>query len=85
MRRHCLCRRLLSAGCACFLESLGSLIGQLFTLIEGAYQRAPILLLALSALLILPAVALISARDAVRYAAPQSGDGLAGGRAQAGS
>ena len=43
-----------------FLESLGSLLGQLFTLIEGAYQRAPILLLALSALVILPTAALIS-------------------------
>jgi Inner membrane component of T3SS, cytoplasmic domain len=42
------------------VESLGSLLGQIFTLIEGAYQRAPILLLALSALVILPTVALIS-------------------------
>ncbi len=43
-----------------FLESLGSLIEQFFTLIEGVYQRAPILLLALSALVVLPAVALVS-------------------------
>jgi hypothetical protein len=43
-----------------FLESLDSLIEQFFTLIEGVYQRAPILLLALSALVVLPVVALVS-------------------------
>jgi pSer/pThr/pTyr-binding forkhead associated (FHA) protein len=36
------------------------LVEQFLTLIEGAYQRAPILLLALSALVVLPAVALVS-------------------------
>jgi pSer/pThr/pTyr-binding forkhead associated (FHA) protein len=36
------------------------LLGQLFSLIESAYQRAPVLVLALSALVILPTVALIS-------------------------
>jgi len=39
---------------------LGSLLGNLFTLMAGAFERAPILLPVLSALLILPAVALIS-------------------------
>jgi hypothetical protein len=38
----------------------GGVIGEVFALIEGAYIRAPMLWLALSALLILPAVALIS-------------------------
>jgi hypothetical protein len=42
------------------LDSLGALTGQLFALVEGAYTRAPILWLVLSALLILPAAALIS-------------------------
>jgi type III secretion system (T3SS) inner membrane Yop/YscD-like protein len=42
------------------VESLGSLLGHLFALIADAYERAPILVLALSALLILPVVALIS-------------------------
>lgn len=37
------------------------MLGHLFALIADAYERAPILVLALSALLILPAVALISA------------------------
>ena len=65
MCRPRLCRLPLPARCACswkalFLESFGSFVGQLFTLIEGVYQRAPILLLALSALVILPTVALIS-------------------------
>jgi hypothetical protein len=39
---------------------LGSVLEHLFALIASSYERAPILLLALSALLILPAVALIS-------------------------
>jgi len=42
------------------VESLGSLLEQLFALIAGAYERAPVLVLALSALLVLPAAALIS-------------------------
>lgn len=42
------------------MESLASLLGHLFALIADAYERAPILVLALSALLVLPAVALIS-------------------------
>jgi hypothetical protein len=48
---------MLSAG---FQEILGSLVAWAMTLVEGAYARAPILWLALSALLVLPAVALIS-------------------------
>jgi pSer/pThr/pTyr-binding forkhead associated (FHA) protein len=42
------------------VESFGSLLGHLFALIADAYERAPILVLALSALLVLPAAALIS-------------------------
>jgi hypothetical protein len=42
------------------LEGVGSLVSQACALIEGAYNRAPIVVLALSALLVLPAVALIS-------------------------
>ena len=42
------------------LEGIGSLIGEALTLIEGAYARAPILVLALSALVILPAAAVLS-------------------------
>jgi hypothetical protein len=49
------------------LDGVSALIGQGFALIEGAYLRAPTLVLALTALLILPAVALISvATRAVR-------------------
>jgi hypothetical protein len=48
---------LLSAG---VLGSAGAMIGDFFAAIGGAYARAPILWLALSALLVLPAVALIS-------------------------
>ena len=43
-----------------FLDSAGSPVGQAFTLIAGAYDRAPVLVLVLSALLILPAVAVLS-------------------------
>ncbi len=43
-----------------FLDSTGSLVGQVFTLIAGAYDRAPVLVLVLSVLLILPAVAMLS-------------------------
>ena len=42
------------------LVSVGGPIDQAFDLVAGAYARAPVLWLALSALLILPAVALIS-------------------------
>lgn len=42
------------------LGTLQSMVGQGLALIEGAYQRAPILVLVLSALVILPGVALIS-------------------------
>jgi len=42
------------------LETLYSLLGQGSALIGGAYQRAPALVLVLSALLVLPVVALIS-------------------------
>jgi len=43
-----------------YVELLGQLLEQLFALIAGAYERAPVLVLALSALLVLPAAALIS-------------------------
>jgi hypothetical protein len=43
-----------------FLDSAGSPVGQAFTLIAGVYDRAPVLVLVLSALLILPAVAMLS-------------------------
>jgi hypothetical protein len=42
------------------LDAAGALIGHTFTLLEGAYLRAPTLVLALTALLILPTVAVIS-------------------------
>jgi hypothetical protein len=42
------------------VETLQSIIGQALALLDGAYQRAPALVLVLSALLVLPAVALIS-------------------------
>jgi len=42
------------------LETVQSLIGQALALVASAYQRAPILVLVLSALLILPAAALMS-------------------------
>lgn len=42
------------------LETLQSVVGQGIALLDSAYQRAPILVLVLSALVILPAVALIS-------------------------
>jgi hypothetical protein len=48
---------LLSAG---VFDSVGALTGSVFSVIEAAYVRAPILWLALSALLILPTVALMS-------------------------
>lgn len=41
-------------------QTLESLVGQGLALIAGAYQRAPVLLLVLSALLVLPLIALIS-------------------------
>jgi hypothetical protein len=48
-------------------DAVSALIGQSFSLIQGAYLHAPTLVLALTALLILPAVALISvATRAVR-------------------
>jgi type III secretion system (T3SS) inner membrane Yop/YscD-like protein len=43
-----------------FLDSTESPVGQAFTLIAGVYDRAPVLVLVLSALLILPAVAVLS-------------------------
>jgi hypothetical protein len=52
---------LLAFAAAIPLEAASALVERTFTLIEGAYLRAPILMLALTALLILPAVALISA------------------------
>jgi hypothetical protein len=42
------------------LETVQSLIGQALALVDSAYQRAPILVLVLSALLILPVAALMS-------------------------
>jgi pSer/pThr/pTyr-binding forkhead associated (FHA) protein len=42
------------------LEGFGSFLGQVLTLIEAAYARAPILVLALSALVILPLAAVLS-------------------------
>jgi hypothetical protein len=42
------------------LDAVSALIGQIFALIQGAYLRAPTLVLALTALLILPAVAVMS-------------------------
>lgn len=42
------------------VETLQSIIGQALALLDGAYQRAPALVLVLSALVVLPAVALIS-------------------------
>ena len=42
------------------VETLQSIIGQALALLDGAYQRAPVLVLVLSALVVLPAVALIS-------------------------
>ena len=45
---------------AIFLEAGRGGMGEVLALMEGAYARAPVLWLALSALLILPAVALIS-------------------------
>jgi hypothetical protein len=49
------------------LDGVSALLGQAFALFEEAYLRAPTLVLALTALLILPAVALISvATRAVR-------------------
>ena len=42
------------------VETLQSIIGQALALLDAAYQRAPVLVLVLSALVVLPAVALIS-------------------------
>lgn len=66
------------------LEGMGTVVAQTFALIEGAYLSAPTLMLALTALLILPAVALISAasqlarrhrsRRAARLAAERSAE-----------
>jgi hypothetical protein len=42
------------------VDALAAAAGQAFGLIAGAYQRAPVLVLALSALLVLPAVAVVS-------------------------
>jgi hypothetical protein len=42
------------------VETIQSIIGQALALLDGAYQRAPVLVLVLSALVVLPAVALIS-------------------------
>jgi hypothetical protein len=42
------------------VETIQSIIGQALALLDGAYQRAPALVLVLSALIVLPAVALIS-------------------------
>jgi hypothetical protein len=51
----------LSAGLVeTLVETLAASIGQVSALVAGAYQRAPALVLALSALLVLPAVALVS-------------------------
>jgi pSer/pThr/pTyr-binding forkhead associated (FHA) protein len=47
----------ISAG---LLDVLGALAGQVLALVAMAYQRAPVLWLALSALLVLPAIALVS-------------------------
>lgn len=51
---------LLFAPLAGLVEALAATAGQAVGLIAGAYQRAPALMLALSALLVLPAVALVS-------------------------
>jgi hypothetical protein len=53
-------RRRLMHNWQSLVESLGPWLGHLLDLIAGAYERAPVLVLALSALLILPAAALIS-------------------------
>jgi hypothetical protein len=42
------------------LDSAGSLVGHMFALIMGVYDRAPALVLVLSVLLVLPAVAVLS-------------------------
>ncbi|MBO0764974.1 MAG: FHA domain-containing protein [Hyphomicrobiaceae bacterium] len=47
-------------GAAGLGNALAASAGQAFGLIAGAYQRAPVLVLALSALLVLPLVALVS-------------------------
>jgi hypothetical protein len=69
---------------AVHLEGLGSFMGEALTLIEGAYARAPILVLALSALLILPAAAVLSlaAQAAWRRRSRQSALRAAERRAQ---
>lgn len=65
---------------AAALDAASALIEHTFALIQGAYSRAPTLLLALTALLILPAVALISVafelgrRHAIRRAAMQAAE-----------
>jgi hypothetical protein len=78
------CARVFAAGT---LETFTSLIGQGFALIEGAYQRAPALVLILSALLILPVVALLSlaTRARIRSRSRQAALRAAQRRAQAGS
>src|SRR5262245_18139470 len=62
------------------MEAVSALIEHAFTLIQGAYARAPTLMLALTALLILPAVAAISVtvelgrRYAIRRAAMRAAE-----------
>ena len=68
-------------------ETLESLFTQGFALIEAGYQRAPVLVLVLSALLILPTVALISfaAHASARRRASRAAFRAAQRRAQVGA
>ena len=70
-----------------FLETAESLIAQGIALIEAGYRQSPVLMLVLSALLVLPAVALISLiyHKSVRRKARQQALQAAQRRAQAGS
>lgn len=68
-------------------ERLASLVGQALALVGGAYQRAPVLVLILSVLVVLPVLALISfaAQARVRSRRRQAALRAAERRAEAGS
>jgi hypothetical protein len=68
------------------LDAVSALIGQIPALIQGAYLRAPTLVLALTAMLILPAVAVISVatRAIQRYRSRRAGRRDAGADSVAG-
>ena len=70
---------ILAAG---FLEAVESIFMQGLALVEAGYQRAPALMLVLSALLVLPVVALVSFTAAI--GAPQSEPGSPSRRCSAG-